>query len=312
MNALKRVRWQDNNIGKLILAALLMISVSGAATAQSDDTWQTMEQALASAVQEAAMNDIRLSVGVSGLAGVYDGNVILLGSDASYPPASTIKMLLISTLMKQVDEGALSLSDTATVEQNDIVGGYGEIQHEPVPNEVTLQRLAQLTVTVSDNTATNVLVDVVGYDAMQALANELELKTMQFGRKMFESARPPAKQNYITAEDTLYLLRAIYDSEFLSPDSRQQIIDWMSAQTVKTKIGAGVPAAMPVAHKTGENASVTHDLGYLLWPANEVAIAIFAESEVSDDFETVQAAVNPVVANVARIIYQHLNPVLGQ
>jgi len=198
------------------------------------------------------------------------------------------------------------------VEQSDIVGGYGEIQNEPVPNEVTLERLAELTVTVSDNTATNVLVDVVGYDAMQALAGELGLEAMQFGRKMFESPMPPQKENYINVEDTILLLQAIYNGDFLSEESRRRIIAWMSAQTVKTKIAAGVPEGMPIAHKTGENASVTHDLGYLLWPESEVAVAIFAQSEVSDDFDTVQAAVNPVVAEVAGIIYEHLNTVVSQ
>lgn len=289
----------------LVTSALLFFSVS--ASAQRTDTWQVMARALEVKVAEAREENIRLSVGVAGLAGNQEGRMIFVGSPESYPPASTIKMLLIATLMQQVDAGILSLEETTTVEQGDIVGGYGEIQNEPVPNEVTLGRLAELTVTISDNTATNVLVDVVGYDAMQALANELELQTMQFGRKMFESAMPPDKQNYINAEDSIMLLKAIYDGDFLTEDSRRLIIAWMSAQTVTTKIAAGVPSGMPIAHKTGENASVSHDLGYLLWPENEVAVAIFAESEVSDDFETVQAAVNPVVADVARVIYEHLN-----
>ncbi len=296
----------DLSVRKLLVtSALLFFSVN--ASAQQTDTWQVMARALEVKVAEAREENIRLSVGVAGLAGTQEGRMTFVGSPETYPPASTIKMLLIASLMQQVDAGILSLEETTTVEQGDIVGGYGEIQNEPVPNEVTLGRLAELTVTISDNTATNVLVDVVGYDAMQALANELELQTMQFGRKMFESAMPPDKQNYINAEDSIMLLKAIYDGDFLTEDSRRLIIAWMSAQTVTTKIAAGVPSGMPIAHKTGENASVSHDLGYLLWPENEVAVAIFAESEVSDDFETVQAAVNPVVADVARVIYEHLN-----
>lgn len=294
----------------LVTSALLFFSVS--ASAQQTDTWQVMARALEVKVAEAREENIRLSVGVAGLAGTQEGRMTFVGSPESYPPASTIKMLLIATLMQQVDAGILSLEETTTVEQGDIVGGYGEIQNEPVPNEVTLGRLAELTVTISDNTATNVLVDVVGYDAMQALANGLELQTMQFGRKMFESPMPPQKQNYINAEDTIQLLKQIYNESFLTSQSRRQIIAWMSAQTVTTKIAAGVPEGMPIAHKTGENASVSHDLGYLLWPENEVAVAIFAESEVSDDFDTVQAAVNPVVAAAAGIIYEHLNVVVSQ
>lgn len=302
----------DKVVNKVVSTAVLLMALAGSAFAQQTDSWQVMARALEVKVAEAKEDNIRLSVGVAGLAGPNEGVMTFVGSSDSYPPASTIKMLLIATLMKQVDAGVLSLEDTTTVEESDIVGGYGEIQNEPVPNEVTLERLAELTVTVSDNTATNVLVDVVGYDAMQALADELGLETMQFGRKMFESPMPPQKENYINAEDTVLLLQAIYNGDFLSEDSRRLIIAWMTAQTVKTKIAAGVPEGMPIAHKTGENASVTHDLGYLLWPESEVAVAIFAQSEVSDDFDTVQAAVNPVVAEVAGIIYEHLNTVVSQ
>lgn len=293
---------------RIILAALFLVSLSGTTQAQPRDAWQAMVGALETKVAEADAKDIRLSVGVAGLAGPNEGMMTLLGSSESYPPASTIKLLLIATLMQQVDAGVLSLDDTAIVEQSDIVGGYGDIQHEPVPNEVPLSRLATLTVTVSDNTATNVLVDVVGYDAMKALAAQLGLETMYFGRKMFETPQPPEKQNYINAEDSILLLKAIFEGTFLSADARHQILTWMTAQTVKTKIGAGIPDSVPLAHKTGENASVTHDLGYLLWPGREVALAIFAESQVSDDFETVQQLVNPVVAEVAATVYTFLKP----
>lgn len=296
-----------------VITALIALLMQGTVFAQPTTVhptkaWQDMVAALEDKVAEARDNNIRLSIGVAGLAGQHAGVMSLAGSPEYHPPASTIKMLLIATLMQQVDAGTISLDDTAIVEQSDIVGGYGEIQYEAVPNAVTISRLASLTVTVSDNTATNVLVDEVGYDAMQALADRLGLETMYFGRKMFESPQPPEKQDYIDAKDSILLLKAIHEGTFLSQASRQQIIDWMSAQTVKTKIGAGVPDAMPVAHKTGENASVTHDLGYFLWPGNEVAVAIFAESEVTDDFDTVQATVNPVVADVAGTIYSHLAP----
>lgn len=289
----------------LVLGAVLCLPASG--TAQSG-TWQAMVREIEIEVDRAAEQDIRLSVGVLGLSGSHEGALALVGSPLPYPPASTIKMLLIAALMQQVDEGALSLETTATVTENDVVGGYGVLQDEAVPNNVQVARLAELTVTISDNTAANVLVDVVGYEAMQSLADELGLDTMQFGRKMFESPEPPGRENYIDALDTITLLRHIHEGTFLRDGSREQILSWMSDQTVTTKIAAGVPEGTLVAHKTGENASVTHDMGYLLLPGNELALAIFAESLVSDDFDTVQAAVNPVVAGVARTIHDHLAP----
>lgn len=280
----------------LALAPLVLLSqITQAAP------WPELSRSLAPLVEKAKASGVRMSIGVLDLAGpTSDAREVLLGSADSYPPASTVKMLLVAALMEQVDAGTLSLSDTALVEAGDVVGGYGIVQNEPTPQEVAIGRLAELMITISDNTATNVLVDVVGYEAMADLATRLELADLQFARKMFGTPNPPTVENYITAADTIVLLQAIYEGSFLSTSSRQQILDWMAAQTVKTKIGAGVPNGIRIAHKTGENGPVSHDVGYILLPGEEVAIAIFTQTSTTDDFDAAQAQLNPMVAEVAR------------
>lgn len=284
------------------VAFLLVINDSALAA-----PWPELARTLEPLVTKAESNDVRMSIGVLDLSSQGGSEKeVLLGSPDSYPPASTVKMLLVSALMEQVDAGKLSLNDTALVQASDIVGGFGIVQNEPTPQEVPIGRLAELMITISDNTATNVLVDVVSYESMANLAERLELPDLQFARKMFGAPNPPEVENYITAADTIVLLRAIYDGSFLSASSRQQILDWMSAQTVKTKIGAGVPAGIPVAHKTGENGPVSHDVGYILLPGREVAIAVFTQSSTTDDFDTAQAQLNPIVAEVAREVVRFL------
>lgn len=279
---------------------------AGAAESPVQGFDEGLQEGLQPLLAQAWAKGLRLSVGVADLSGTFDDQTLLLGSEASYAPASTIKLLLIAALMQQVDAGRLRLSDTVPVEPDDIVGGMGLLQNEPAPQQVSLQRLAELTITVSDNTATNLLVDVVGYEAMAALAEQLQLQTMQFGRKMFEAAQPPEKDNYIDVRDSLQLLAQIYQGDFLSEESRAQILAWMSAQTVKSKIGAGVPEGVLVAHKTGENGPVSHDMGYLLIPGREVALAIFAETSNTTDFNAAQAELNPVVADIAARVYRAL------
>lgn len=273
---------------------------------------QTLQTGLQSLIDAAAVQGVRMSVGVMPLAGESSGDALLLGSEDSYHPASTIKLLLIAALMQQVDAGRLNLDDTVPVEADDIVGGMGLLQNEPAPQQVTLRRLAELTVTISDNTATNVLVDAVGYNTMAALTEQLDLQTMQFGRKMFEAAQPPEHDNYINARESLQLLAHIYSGDFLSDNSRHQILAWMSAQTVKSKLGAGIPGHVPLAHKTGENGPVSHDIGYILTPGREVALVIFSESSTTTDFDTAQAQLNPLVAQVAEVIYREAVMADGQ
>jgi beta-lactamase class A len=282
---------------------LLVASLVSATTTAAEQPFQALHSELQPLIDNAASQGIRMSVGVSDLGGAFAGETVLLGSDDAYHPASTIKLLLIAALMQQVDAGRLSLDNAVAVTAADIVGGMGRLQSEAVPQQVSLRRLAELTVTISDNTATNVLVEAVGYDAMTALARQLGLNTMQFGRKMFETAQPPLRDNYIDARDALALLQQIYYGDFLSSASRTQILDWMSEQTVKSKIGAGIPEDVPLAHKTGENGPVSHDIGYILIPGREVALVIFAETSATTDFDAAQAQLNTLVAEIAARVY---------
>lgn len=256
-------------------------------------------------IDDAWKDGIRVSVGIEDLSGAYGGDGILLGKDDTYKPASTIKMALVSTLMQQVDNGSLKLSDTVTVKPADVVGGTGSLQKESFPQDVTLDRLARLMITQSDNTATNVLIDVVGLDKVQALLDQLDLKVMHLGRKMFASAPTPEQDNYINAKDLVTLLENIYEGTFLTTESRNRIIAWMGAQEVNTKFGTALPDA-PIAHKTGENANVTHDVGYFLLPGRELAISVMTEVTTTEDFDQAQALGNPVVQEVAKAVYNQL------
>jgi beta-lactamase class A len=284
----------------------MVSGLNNVSVAAEHGEWPELESVLRPLVQEADERGVRLAVGVRDLSDPNEKRTALVGSPESYHPASTIKMLLIATLMTRVDAGSLSLNDTATIGQQDVVGGYGVLQHESIPQQVSLGRLAELTVTISDNTATNALVDAVGYETMRALAKSLGLEVMQFGRKMFEPGIAPDRENYINSGDALELLTQIYQGTFLTQQSRDRILDWMAGQTVKTKIAAGVPHGVTIAHKTGENGPVSHDIGYLLLPGKEVAIVIFSEARGETDFESAQLKANPIVANVAAVVYAFL------
>ncbi|WP_339295440.1 serine hydrolase [Paenibacillus sp. FSL W7-1279] len=269
----------------------------------SADAWPALSLAVNPIIREAGDKGIRVAVGLKDLSG--RDRELLLGSRQSYMPASTIKMALVSALMKEVDAGRLTLEQKVKVEQEDVVGGTGSLQKETFPQDVTIERLARLMITQSDNTATNVLIDVVGLNKVQALLDELGLDVMHLGRKMFAAAPTPEQDNYINAEDLVHLLANIHSGEFLSDNSRDQIIDWMKAQEVDTKFGAALPDA-PIAHKTGENANVTHDAGYFLQPGREIAISVLTEVTTTSSFDEAQAIGNPVVQEIAKAVYQAL------
>ena len=292
-------------VQRIAKATYNYLSDHPASAASTASAWPAMSLAVAPIIDTAESKGIRVSVGIKDLSGQAGGAEVHLGSLQSYMPASTIKMALVSTLMQQVDKGALTLDQKVTVKPDDVVGGTGSLQKETFPQDVTIERLARLMITQSDNTATNVLIDVVGLDKVQALMDQLGLQTMHLGRKMFAAAPTPEQDNYIDAADLLTLLTKIYNHEFLSEQSSNQIINWMKAQEVNTKFGAALPDA-PIAHKTGENANVTHDVGYFLLPGQEIAISVMTEVTTTGDFDEAQAIGNPVVQSIAKAVYSSL------
>ncbi|MCQ6562617.1 serine hydrolase [Paenibacillus mendelii] len=290
-----------------ILAASLLPSLSApyASAIALEQDLTGIASVVQPIIDNAKQNGIRVSVGLEDVSGAYGDDSLLLGSSESYMPASTIKVALISALLQQVDKGVLTLDKLVTVEKSDVVGGTGSLQKETFPQEVSIARLARLTITQSDNTATNVLIDEVGLDNVQALMDQLGLEVMHLGRKMFASAPTPEQDNYINAADLAALLDQIYSGQFLSNTSRNQLITWMSAQEVNTKFGAALPDA-PIAHKTGENANVTHDAGFFLVPGHEIAISVMTEVTTTKDFDEAQKIGNPIVQDIAKAVYHAL------
>jgi len=267
-------------------------------------TWPEMALTLLPIIDQAQREGIRVSVGLKDLSGKTKKEAVF-GSEQSYAPASTIKMALVTALMRQVDRGVLSLEDRVTVLPEVVVGGTGSLQYETFPQEVTIERLARLMITQSDNTATNVLIDVVGLDTVQELMDDLGLTVMHLGRKMFASAPTPQQDNYINAADLTSLLSEIYEGDLLSAQSRELIIGWMKAQEVNTKFGAVLPD-VTIAHKTGENANVTHDTGYFLIPGKETAVTVLTEVTTTSDYATAQSIGNPLIQKIAVAVYETL------
>ena len=85
----------------------------------------------------------------------------------SFPTASTIKLALVYELVKQADEGRVRLDETLTLDRTKVVGGTGVLVHLGTPT-LSIRDYATLMVTLSDNTATNVLIDRLGMDKVAA------------------------------------------------------------------------------------------------------------------------------------------------
>ncbi|MEJ5945596.1 serine hydrolase [Pseudokineococcus basanitobsidens] len=251
--------------------------------------------ALQAIVDEAAADDVRLSVGVRSLDGatLTDGAVVV-GSTEEYSSASLIKVALVTTVLRAVDRGELALDQTVTVTGADDVPGTGVLAGYSSPYEATVAELCELAITVSDNTASNVLAEEVGLDQVDQLVEDLGVEPTHMGR-LFFSDGPADESNDLDTASTVELYRAVYEGDVLSPASRDLLLGWMREQQLDTKFAPALPD-VPLASKTGDTSSVSHDGAYLLGAGRETVLVVLSET---DDGRSPTQAADPYLADVA-------------
>lgn len=177
--------------------------------------------------------------------------------------ASMIKLIVAATFLDQVQAGAQSLDATYTLRQSDLVGGTGTLSAQGAGASVTYRELLRKMISVSDNTATNILIDVVGGpSAVNAEAQKLGLYATQLNRRMMDSQATAAGiENYVSADDVALLLRMVHDGTFVDAPSSALVLQALEEQQDNAGIPQGLPTGMPFAHKTGTLATVRHDGG---------------------------------------------------
>lgn len=179
--------------GARLLVASAFVAVATAAVPARAQTSAagpgTLDDALAARLSETLAGIARGLDGVVGYAAVdlETGRRVAALADTPFPTASSIKIAILYELARQADEGRVDLDEPRPVPASARVGGSGILQHLTVP-ALTARDLATLMIVLSDNTATNVLIDLVGRDAVNARMQALELPNIRLRRKMMDAA----------------------------------------------------------------------------------------------------------------------------
>src|SRR5260370_5404706 len=115
------------------------------------------------------------------------GQKYFLHADEVLPTASSIKIAILAELYHQAQQGKLKLSDLYTLQSSDLVSGSGIAGAlTPGVTRLTLRDVAALMISVSDNSATNVIIDRIGMDNLNALLDSLGLTHTRLRRKMMD------------------------------------------------------------------------------------------------------------------------------
>jgi beta-lactamase class A len=177
-----------------------------------------------------------------------------------FPTASTIKLAIVYELFKQVDEGKVRLDQTIALDRAKAVGGSGVLYEMGTPT-LSVRDYATLMVIVSDNTATNVLIDLLGMRNITERMAALGLAETRLRRHMIDlAAARRGDENVSTAAEIVRLLEIISKGEGLSASSRDQAIALLEKPKA-SRLRKALPPGVDVADKPGELEGVRVDAG---------------------------------------------------
>jgi beta-lactamase class A len=180
-----------------------------------------------------------------------EGRALFCASeDEPFPSASVIKLPLVMTLYADAARGFLDLDEVVAV--GDRVDGSGVLRHMRDVERLSLRDLATLAIIVSDNTATNRLIERVGLDRVGERLREWGCPMTRLARKMYDfDAAKRGDENLMTARETVSLLLRLDRGECEDRSTSDAVLAVLEQCQDRTMLRRYLPYEVKVAHKTG-------------------------------------------------------------
>ena len=225
--------------------------------------------------------------------------IVSVNGSTQHASASMIKLVVLAALFDKVAAGEIDLSAQVEVKASDIVSGTGTVQDDG-PGTYELRELARRMIADSDNTATNVIVDLIGMDAVNEEASKLGLTGTAMARKMMDMvAADQGMRNRMTSDDAATILNLIASGKLVNEQMSELAMSFLLQQTINAGLTDAIPAGVQVAHKTGEFNQAEHDGGVVL-AAHPYVLVVMTEG--IDNYLGVS-----VIADVSRAVYVATN-----
>ena len=196
-------------------------------------------------------------------------------ADERFSTASVIKVPILAALTASVDAGEHRWDEVVPVNADDTAGGSGAIQYLSRP-EYTLHDVATLMIIVSDNRATNLVIDLLGMERINDFFRRAGWPGTILGRRMFDfDARARGRDNFSTPRETADLFVRLLAGQLLSAEGTTVALRMLRAQQAGHKLPAWLPPETPAANKTGNMTGVENDSGILFLPTGPVVAAVY-------------------------------------
>ncbi len=227
------------------------------------------------------------------------GDYLDINGEKAFPAASTIKLPLLVALFEEVDAGRVKLNETVVMRRDLMTGGSGTMRYKRPGTKFGLLETVTKMMTISDNTATNMVIDRLGGKA------RLNQRFRNWGLQntVIRNLLGDFKGTNTTSPKDLARVGAMISNNLiLSSSSRAKVLDIMHRVRNKAYLGSGINKNAKFANKTGTLGIVLGDTGIVTMPNGKRYLAGII---VSRPFRDRRA--KSFIKQVSRMVYGHIN-----
>lgn len=219
------------------------------------------------------------------------GTSIKINQDNQMVGASLLKVPVVMNLLRAVERGEASLSDTVTIQEGDVDKRSGTLWQKGVGARVTLEEVARYAIVDSDNTAVNMLIGAASgkFDLFQEAIDELDINL----------SVENDTQSTLSAQGYSSLLKCLYLSCFTNYAHSQLLLQWMSESNSPLRLKFEIPPNIPVAHKFGTSGGRSEsDCGIVYVPKRPYIICVMVDAPPEQ--------ANALISEVSGKVYEYI------
>jgi beta-lactamase class A len=195
--------------------------------------------------------------------------------DRTFPSASLIKLPVLVATFQAIKEGKISMETIVSMERKDRRGGSGRLRFYPAGSSFKVSELLDHMIGESDNTATHLMVTLLGFHYLNQVFENVGLKETRIHPEgLLLTEGHVRNENYTTPREMAFLLEKIYRRELVSQQASDQMVGILKKAGCRDRLARYLPPDWQLAHKTGLLRRACHDCGVVYSPEGDFLVCV--------------------------------------